>query len=102
MDKLAALEARVAELGVELVAKPQPAPRTAPARLAVDYAALKQERDDLAERLNRIVAYDPKIEAKAKAWIAQVDQAPQVAERHAKPGGRKPRHQIPKPAKSIR
>ena len=74
LDELAALRARVAQLEAELAGRPQPAPRTAPGRQ--QDAALRRERDELAERLSRIVAYDPKIEAKAQAWIKRIDRTP--------------------------
>jgi hypothetical protein len=35
---------------------------------------VKRERDELAERLHRVIAFDPTIEAKAKAWISKVDR----------------------------
>jgi len=37
-------------------------------------AALKQERDKLAERLAAIEADQPGITEKAKAWVAEVDR----------------------------
>lgn len=79
LAQLATLQARVAQLETELAARPQPAPRKPPGR-AQD-AALRRERDDLAERLARIVAYDPGIEDKARAWIKQVDAAPRRRKR---------------------
>jgi len=74
LDKLAVLEARVAHLEAELTARPQPAPRKAARRDAV--AAPKRERDELAERLAQIEAYQPGIAAKARAWVAEIDKPP--------------------------
>ena len=64
----AALQARVAQLEVELAARPQPAPKKLPGRDAV--AALKRERDELAEHLAQIEAYQPGVASKAKADCA--------------------------------
>jgi hypothetical protein len=48
----------------------------APARqLRAELAALRKERDDLAERLAQIRSYQPGIEAEAKAWLAKIDRA---------------------------
>jgi hypothetical protein len=74
--QLAALQRRVVQLEVELAAMPSAGPRAPTGRLRDAVAALKRERDDLAERLAMIEAYDPGIEAKAQAWIAQVDAPP--------------------------
>ena len=38
------------------------------------FTALKRERDELAERLVVIEAYQPGITAKARAWVAEVDK----------------------------
>ena len=46
--------------------------------LMVELAALRKERDDLAERLAQIRAYQPGIEAGAKAWLAKIDRASRV------------------------
>ena len=82
LAKLAALEASVAHLEAEVAGRPPAAPRKAPGRRD---AALRRERDELAERLARIVAYDPGIEAKAAAWIKQVDATPRrKGRRHPK------------------
>jgi hypothetical protein len=51
----------------------------APSGLREAYLAVRAERDELAERLAMIEAYDPDIEAKAKAWVEQVDAAPLTA-----------------------
>jgi hypothetical protein len=90
MAKLAALEGRVAELEAQPLARAQPARRKPPERQPVAYAALKQERDELAERLARIVAYDPGIEAKAQAWIAEVDALPRRRKRKLNPPANRP------------
>jgi hypothetical protein len=55
-------------LETELAARPQPAPGKAIGRQRDAVAVLKQERDQLAERLAQIEAYQPGITAKAKAW----------------------------------
>jgi hypothetical protein len=95
---VAALEASVAQLEAELAGRPHPALRKPPGRQPADYAALKLEHDELAERLARIVAYDPSIEAKAQAWVKQVDAPPanRPAVRPASWGTR------PAPAKAAR
>src|SRR4051794_19003467 len=72
MAQLAALQARVTQLEAELTSRPQQVPRKSPGRDVV--AALKQERDELAERLDHIEAYQPGIAAKTQAWIVQVDR----------------------------
>src|SRR4051794_30736207 len=76
LTQLATLQTRVAQLEAELAARPQQAPRKPPGRAQDAVAALRQKRDDLAERLAQIEAYDPTIEAKAAAWIARVDAPP--------------------------
>ena len=43
--------------------------------LMVELAALRKERDDLAERLAQIRAYQPGIEAEARTWLARIDKA---------------------------
>src|SRR5690348_16824361 len=78
LDKLAALEARVVQLEAELAGRPQPPARKLPGR---QDAALRAERDELAERLARIAAYDPTVEAKAAAWISEVDRPPRRRKR---------------------
>ena len=76
MEQLAALQGRVAQLEAELAARPQPAPRKPSRRVWDPVAALKRERDELAERLAKIEAYQPGIAAEAAAWIAEVDAPP--------------------------
>ena len=70
LDKMAALEARMAEL----VAKPQARLRVPSRRVSEPDAALRQERDALAEQLAQIEAYQPGIGDKARAWVAEVDR----------------------------
>jgi hypothetical protein len=74
--QLAALQARVAQLEVELADRPQPAPRAPIGRLYGAYAALRRERDELAMQLAQIKAYQPRIAAKARAWVAEIDRTP--------------------------
>jgi hypothetical protein len=76
LDQLAALQVRVAQLEVELSARPKPAPTKPSGRQPAADAALRRERDELAERLARIVAFAPGIEAEAADWIKRVDAAP--------------------------
>ncbi|MFL5287161.1 MAG: hypothetical protein ACJ8AW_40885 [Rhodopila sp.] len=75
--QLAVLQGRVAQLEVELagrpLARPVAGPVTPTGRLLEAYAALRQERDDLAVQLAQIEAYQPGIAAKARAWVEQVD-----------------------------
>ena len=53
---------------------------TTPARrLWAEMAALQQERDDLAESLAQVEAYQPGILNVAKAWVAQIDRAARFA-----------------------
>jgi hypothetical protein len=74
---LAALQGRVAQLEVELAGRPVAGPVTPTGRLLEAYAALKRERDELAVQLAQIEAYQPGIADKARAWVEQVDAAPQ-------------------------
>jgi hypothetical protein len=55
MTQLAALQARVAQLEAGQP-RPQPAPKKPADRLRKAYAALKRERDELAERLAQVDA----------------------------------------------
>jgi hypothetical protein len=54
--------------------------RKQPGRERHAVAALRRERDELAERLAQIEAFQPGIADKARAWIAQVDSVPGVAD----------------------
>jgi hypothetical protein len=76
LAELAAIQARVAQLSAELAARPKPAPGKPPRRVRDAVAVLKRERDELAERLATVEAYQPLVTAKAQAWIAQVDAPP--------------------------
>jgi hypothetical protein len=51
----------------------QTVPRKPTGRQRDDVAVLKQERDELAERLAQIEAFQPGIVDAARAWVAQVD-----------------------------
>jgi len=75
MAALARLQARVAQLEVELATKPPDGPRPT-GRLAEAYAALRRERDELAVQLAQIEAYQPGITEKARAWVGQIDRTP--------------------------
>jgi chromosome segregation ATPase len=76
MAELAALRARVAELEAAAAHRTPVVELTTPARqLRAELAALRKERDDLAERLAEIRSYQPGIEAEAKAWLARIDRA---------------------------
>jgi hypothetical protein len=44
------------------------------ATLMTELAALRKERDDLAESLAQIEAYQPGILNVAKAWVASIDR----------------------------
>jgi hypothetical protein len=70
--ELADLRARVAELEADAAHRTPVVELRAPAhRLRAELAALRKERDDLAE----IRSYQPGIEAEAKAWLARIDRA---------------------------
>src|SRR4051794_2441707 len=71
--QLAVLQGRVAQLEVELAGRPVAGPVTPTGRLVEAYAALRQERDELAVVLAQIEAYQPGIADKARAWVEQVD-----------------------------
>jgi len=79
--ELAALQGRVAQLEVELAARPSDGPQAPTGRLQEAYAALKQERDKLAERLAVIEAFQPGITERARTWVEQVDAAPRRRKR---------------------
>jgi len=75
MAELAALRTRVAELEAAAARRIPVVELTTPARqLRAELAALRKARDDLAERLAQIRAYQPGIEAEAKAWLAKIDR----------------------------
>jgi hypothetical protein len=71
MTQLAALQARVAQLEIGREPsrghRPQPAPGKPADRLREAYTALKRERDELAERLAQIEAFQPGIADAARA-----------------------------------
>jgi len=74
--ELAALRARVAELEAAAAHRTPVVELTTPAhRLRAELAALRKERDDLAERLAQVRSYQPGIEAETKAWLAKIDRA---------------------------
>jgi hypothetical protein len=73
MAQLAALQARVAQLEVELATAGSRAPS---GRLREAFLALRRERNELALTLAQIEAYQPGIAAKARAWVEQVDGTP--------------------------
>jgi hypothetical protein len=74
------LQARVVQLEAELATRPTAGSVTPARRLKSKFAALKQERDELAERLAQIETYHPGITDAAKAWVAQIDGSPRVAD----------------------
>jgi len=76
MAELARLQARVAQLEVELSLVPSDRPRVPTGRLAVAYASLRRERDELVVQLAQIEAYQPGIAAKAADWIKRIDRTP--------------------------
>src|SRR6478736_8977339 len=79
--ELAALQARVAELEAAAAHRTPVVELTTPAhRLRAELAALRKERDDLAERRAQIRSYQPGIEAEAKAWLAKIDGATRAAD----------------------
>ena len=47
--------------------------------LMTELATLRKERDDLAESLAQIEAYQPGILNVAKAWVASIDRAARIA-----------------------
>jgi hypothetical protein len=75
LAQLAALQGRVAQLEVELADRPLGSPVMPTGRLREAYLAVRRERDELAERLAQIEAYQPGITDAAKVWVAQVDRA---------------------------
>jgi chromosome segregation ATPase len=76
MAELAALRTRVAELEAAAAHRTPVVELRPPAhRLRAELAALRRERDDLAERLAQITSYQPGIEAEAKAWLTKIDRA---------------------------
>ncbi len=76
VNQLAALQARVAQLEVELSLMPSASPRAPSGRLREAYLAVRRERDELAVLLAQIEAYEPGIAAKAKVWVDRVDRVP--------------------------
>jgi hypothetical protein len=76
---VATLRARVAELEAAAAHQAPVVELTPPARrLRAEMAALK-ERDDLAESLAQVEAYQPGIRGVARAWVASIDRAARVA-----------------------
>ena len=75
MTELATLRARVAASEATAVYQP-PVVELMPQarRLRAEMAALRKERDDLAESLAQIEAYQPGILNVAKAWLASIDR----------------------------
>jgi hypothetical protein len=71
MTELAALRARVAEFEAT-AAHQAPVVELTPQTRRL--AALRKERDDLAESLAQIEAYQPGILNVAKAWLAAIDR----------------------------
>jgi hypothetical protein len=76
MTQLAVLQARVDQIEADRAARLQPVPRRPTDRLQESYAALKRERDELAERMAAVEAFQPGITAEAQTWIKQVDAPP--------------------------
>jgi hypothetical protein len=80
MAELVTLRARVAELEATAAYRAPAVELTTPARrLRAEMAALQKERDDLAESLAQIEAYQPGILNVAKAWVASIDRTARVA-----------------------
>ena len=57
-------------------------------RLREAYLAVRRERDELAERLAQVEAYQPGITDAAKVWVAQADRAARDAAGGGEWGGR--------------
>jgi hypothetical protein len=77
---VATLRARVAELEAAAAHQAPVVELTPPARrLRAEMAALRKERDDLAESLAQVEAYQPGIRGVARAWVASIDRAARVA-----------------------
>ena len=76
LAQLAALQGRVTQFEAELADRPLGSRVMPTGRLWEAYLAVKAERDELAERLAQIEAYQPGIAAKARAWVEQVDTTP--------------------------
>jgi hypothetical protein len=75
MTELATLRARVAEFEATAAHQAPVVELTPQARrLRVEMAALRTERDDLAESLAQVEAYQPGILNVAKAWLAAIDR----------------------------
>src|SRR4051794_5790291 len=74
MTELATLRARVTEVEATVVHQAPVVELTPQARrLRAEMATLRKERDDLAESLAQIEAYQPGILNVAKAWVASID-----------------------------
>ena len=81
MGELATLRARVAELEASVAHRAPVVELTTPARrLRAEMAALQKERDDLAESLAQIEAYQPGILNVAKAWLASIERTERGAD----------------------
>ena len=80
MGELATLRARVAELEASVAHRAPVVELTTPARrLRAEMAALQKERDDLAESLAQVEAYQPGILNVARAWVASIDRTARSA-----------------------
>jgi hypothetical protein len=78
---VAALRAGVAKLEATATHRAPVVELTTPARrLRAEMAALRKERDDLAESLAQIEAYQPGILGVAKAWLASIDRTARAAD----------------------
>jgi uncharacterized coiled-coil protein SlyX len=81
MAELAALRARVTELEATAAHQAPVVELTTPVRrLRAEIAALRKERDDLAESLAQVEAYQPGILNVAKAWLASIERAARGAD----------------------
>jgi hypothetical protein len=77
---VAALRVRVAELEAMVAYQAPVVELTTPVRrLRAEMAALRKERDDLAESLAQVEAYQPGILNVAKAWVASIERAARIA-----------------------
>jgi len=84
---VAALRVRVAELEATAAHQAPVVELTAPARrLRAEMVALRKERDDLAESLAQIEAYQPGILNVAKAWVASIDRTARCRRRQRMAG----------------
>jgi hypothetical protein len=80
MAELATLRARVAELEATAAHQAPVVELTPVRRPRAEMAALQKERDDLAESLAQVEAYQPEILNVAKAWLTSIERTARNAD----------------------